>query len=189
MIFQNEIWKDVVGFESIYMVSSLGKIKSMPKQINNGKNIYFSKEKIKKQTIDKHGYSRITLTKNNKGKRFLLHRLIAESFIPNIFNKKIVNHIDSNPKNNSLQNLEWVNIRENSCHGIKKQTCSSIYIGVTFHKERNKWGASIFIDSKNIYLGRYDTQEDAHRARIKYEIENNIENKYLYENNSRNTNN
>lgn len=179
MVVENEIWKDVIGFEGLYMVSNLGRIKSLPKEINGGNFLYFSKEKIKKQTINKYGYSRITLTKNNKGKRFLLHRLIAESFIPNFLNKKVVNHIDNNPKNNSLSNLEWVSTRENCCHRYKKQNCSSNYVGVTFHKQRNKWGSSIRIGKKSIFLGRYDTQEDAYQARVNYEKENKIKNKYL----------
>jgi hypothetical protein len=179
MIVENEIWKNVVGFEGLYMVSNFGRIKNLPKQINNGNSIYLSKEKIKKETINKQGYSTITLTKNNKGKRFLLHRLIAESFIPNIEKKRVVNHIDNNPKNNKVSNLEWVTHRENTCHQIKKQNCSSIYIGVTLHKKRNKWGASIVINKKNINLGRYNTQEDAYLARVNYEKENKIQNKYL----------
>jgi hypothetical protein len=74
------------------------------------------KSRILKPDTDKHGYKKVTLSKNSKQKRFLVHRLVAEAFIPNVENKPHVNHKDSNRLNNRVCNLEWVTPRENQLH-------------------------------------------------------------------------
>lgn len=80
MRFSNEIWKDVVGYEGLYQVSNLGNVKSLR---NN---------KLLKQTTDRYGYKRSTLSYLNKQKCFQVHRLVAMTFIPNPLNKPTVNH-------------------------------------------------------------------------------------------------
>jgi len=72
-----------------------------------------------KQQISKNGYVRVELWESGKGKKYLLHRLLAESFIPNTENKPQINHIDGNKLNNSLSNLEWTTQSENQKHAYK----------------------------------------------------------------------
>ena len=85
---ENEIWKDVVGFEGYYMVSSLGRVKRMEMRIKIGnRNVLFN-GKIMGVLDNGKGYDRVKLTKNDKSKRFMLHRLIAEAFIDNNNNHK-----------------------------------------------------------------------------------------------------
>ncbi len=103
---QIEIWKDVIGFEGLYQVSSLGKVKNR-KLLN-----------IKPQ-INTHGYEYVSLYKNSLKKHYSIHRLIALHFIPNPENKKCVNHIDGNKLNNSLNNLEWCTSSENNIHALE----------------------------------------------------------------------
>lgn len=112
-----EIWKDIVGFERMYQVSNLGRVKSMGKIIykSNGVRQTFS-ERILKPGRGSHGYYGVALYNKGMGETHLIHRLIADAFIPNPDNKPMINHIDSDKTNNSISNLEWVNGKENSNH-------------------------------------------------------------------------
>ena len=94
-----EYWKPVVGYEGLYMVSNWGRIKSM--NYNHS-----GKERIMKQKIQ-GGYYSVNLSKNGIIKTYLVHRLVAEAFIPNLNNYKEVNHKDENKTNNVVSNLEW----------------------------------------------------------------------------------
>jgi hypothetical protein len=121
---ENEIWKDIPGYEGLYQASTLGRIKCLKRERINSRNpnyTLFLKEKIKKQSFNKLlGYLYITLTDRNKkpsSKR--VHRLIAETFINNLENKLEVNHIDNNKLNNSVDNLEWCTALENTRHLFK----------------------------------------------------------------------
>lgn len=114
-----EIWKDIEGYEGLYQVSNLGRIKSLPKFHRTNKNYssigYLSKEKILKNACDNagKGYLYVNLGRNG---RIKVHRAVAMAFIPNPNNYKEVNHIDGNPKNNNANNLEWVTHQENCLH-------------------------------------------------------------------------
>ena len=127
-----EIWKDVKGFEEYYQVSETGKIRR-----KKGKTIYkdgrvadFS-QTILKQSENKKGYFKVYLSKNSKKYIKTVHRIVAETFIPNPKNKKTVNHIDCNKKNNKIENLEWLTNKENMRHafdnGIFKQEIKQLY--------------------------------------------------------------
>ena len=95
-----EIWKDIKGYEGLYQISNLGRVKSL---------ISSTPDKEKFISIingKKNGYCYAMLHKSGRNKNYLLHRLIAENFIPNIENKPNINHIDGNPLNNNIDNLE-----------------------------------------------------------------------------------
>jgi len=112
-----EEWKDVVGYEGIYQVSNLGNVKRISK--TRGVNIKYKNDYILKPMDNGKGYLRVKLTNNGISKRVMLHRIIAEAFIPNIYNKKVVNHINCNLKDNSINNLEWCTQSENCLHAVK----------------------------------------------------------------------
>ncbi len=115
-----EEWRDIKDYEGIYMVSNLGRIKSLIGF--NGHN-YIKREKILnpyKQEGSKNYYrSVVKLKKDGKGKQFKVHRLVAEAFILNPENKLEVNHLDGNPLNNKVNNLEWCTRQENIDHAIE----------------------------------------------------------------------
>lgn len=107
-----ENWKFIKNYENRYMISDLGNIKSLKKPHRNF-------EKILKPIIQSGGYCAIDLGNGKTIKRFLIHRLVAENFLINEFNKKQVNHINGIKSDNRLINLEWVNASENQKHSIK----------------------------------------------------------------------
>lgn len=106
-----EIWKDIPGYEGLYKASSEGKIKSYYKR--RGKIIILS------PTLDRDGYLRVSLAKNKKISNHCVHRLIAETFIPNRENKPQINHINNIRNDNKKINLEWATAKENINHGFK----------------------------------------------------------------------
>ena len=114
-----EIWKDIKGYEGYYKVSNLGNIKRIETVIrykNNGLRNYPAK--VLKQEKIMEGYLRVVLMKEAVKKRFMSHRLVAEAFIPNTENKPFVNHINGNPNDNRVENLEWCTQSENEKHSI-----------------------------------------------------------------------
>ena len=92
----------------------------------NGEVFRKGKTKPLKPDIGKQGYQRVTLSHEGKTQRFLIHRLVAECYIPNLNNLPYVNHIDNNPMNNSVSNLEWCSHSENMLHCYKQNRCSNI---------------------------------------------------------------
>lgn len=112
-----EIWKDVVGFEGLYKVSNFGNVKSVDRYVSGKLNSKrFQKGKIMTAQKNRKGYFAVILHKNGIAHHFLIHRLVAISFIENRTNKEQVNHIDMNKGNNSVDNLEWCTSLENIRH-------------------------------------------------------------------------
>lgn len=130
-----EIWKDIKGYEGLYQVSNFSRIKCIERIVPT-KNQYgiSSSRKIKSKILKPYkrnskrndNHLVVCLYKNNKSKLFFIHRLIAEAFIPNPNNYPIINHIDGNPLNNKINNLEWSTIQMNTQHayniGLAKPT-------------------------------------------------------------------
>lgn len=153
----NEIWKDIPNYEGVYQVSNLGKVKSL--NYNRTKV-----EKIMLLTLNRYGYYAIGLSKNNKKKTFTVHKLVAMAFLGHTpcGYKLVVDHIDSNPLNNNLENLQLISQRENSYRQQGKH--SSSYKGVYWSKQLNKWRACITINNKQTHLGCFINEYDAHLA-------------------------
>ena len=116
-----ETWKDIDGYEGLYQISNLGRVKSLNKVIikKNGVHHPF-KEKILSHEVNNKGYITTTLCKNTKIKVFLVHRLVAKAFIPNPNNLSQVNHKDGNKENNHANNLEWCTQSINMRHAYKQ---------------------------------------------------------------------
>ena len=104
---EEEIWCPIKGYEGLYEVSDQGRVKSLK----------FRKERIMKQLITPKGYIRVGLRKNGYQKMCKVHRLVAQTFIPNPQNLPQVNHIDENPSNNKVENLEWCDAKYNNNYG------------------------------------------------------------------------
>lgn len=109
-----EIWKDIIGYEGKYMVSSFGRIKSLAKIVGNGKG-YLQSERILNLCKDSDGYLQFSLpTVNRRKKTYKVHRFVAEIFIGKIPEKAHVCHIDDNPQNNRVDNLYIGDIETNT---------------------------------------------------------------------------
>ena len=108
-----EIWKDIKGYEGLYQVSNLGRIKSFPRIGTQTK-----KERIKKFVKSFNGYYRVSLWKNGKSQVVSVHRLVVKAFINNMNDNLQVNHIDGNKENNAIYNLELVTPKENIKHAL-----------------------------------------------------------------------
>ena len=115
-----EIWKDIKRFEQYYAISNQGRVWSKDRLTRNNGGSYIKKGRILKGVPNNKGYLRVQLKAGGKSERFFIHRLVASHFVMNLENKPDVNHIDSNPLNNKVENLEWVTHRENMHHAINK---------------------------------------------------------------------
>lgn len=107
-----EIWQNIKGYEGKYQISNKGRIKSL---IFSNRQAKFMREKILKPQFNSN-YYQVSLTKDGITKQFTIHRLMAQTFIPNPYNYPCVNHKDGNKKNNSIDNLEWCNFSYNTRH-------------------------------------------------------------------------
>lgn len=128
-----EEFKDIAGWEGFYQISNYGRIKSLerfaPIRYRGGRmGKIFVPERIKATTIMQTGYEFLRLWNAGSSKFFLVHRLVAMTFIPNPENKRFVNHKDGNPSNNRLDNLEWCTTSENMLHAFK-------YLGRQVHNK------------------------------------------------------
>lgn len=114
-----EVWKDIPEYENLYQVSNLGRIKSLSRYVDvrEGVKIHIN-ERVKPHYINKKGYCQIGLCKDGIRKGFLVHRLVADAFIPNPQNKKTVNHINCDKSDNRIENLEWATYSENIKHAF-----------------------------------------------------------------------
>ena len=117
---EKEIYLPVKNYEGCYEVSNLGNIRSVDRLVPDGRIDKFRKLNGKKLSYSKGAYYSVSLSKNKIKKRYLVHRIVCEAFLPKIENKNIVNHKDSNTYNNNVENLEWCTTKENCLHSIEK---------------------------------------------------------------------
>lgn len=136
-----EIWRPVKGYEGLYEVSSYGRVRSLDKYDSMNR---FYEGRILKLFADRLGYLSVVLYSNSKRKHYLVHRLVAEAFIPNPDNLPQVNHIDENPSNDNVDNLEWCNAKYNSNYGTRIDRIRDIrlkngtYTGLSKEEYRKK---------------------------------------------------
>lgn len=112
-----EKWQDIQQFEG-YEVSNLGKVRGKDRFVKRKTGLCFVKGKELKQVFNKKGYPEVRFRQKGTHTK-LVHRLVANAFIPNIYNKPQVNHIDGNKLNNFANNLEWSTNSENQKHAYK----------------------------------------------------------------------
>ena len=147
MGMENEVWRDIEGFENKYQISNYGRVKSLSRiRKNKGNSVATIKERILKGKSDKDGYIEYALCigSHKKMKFFRAHRLVAQAFIPNPNNYPIINHRDENPKNNFVwvnedgtvnlekSNLEWCDYKYNTNYSIHKVSKQIVYGGITY---------------------------------------------------------
>ena len=136
-----EIWKPIKEFENHYEISNYGNVRSLYKYDVNKRKYILRKIPYNMEDVNDRGYLKLHLKINGKRKTKYIHRLVAEAFIPNPKKYKEVNHIDSNPSNCNVNNLEWCDRSYNIKYMQKHQ--NEI-------KERNEMRIEIL---ENIYYG------------------------------------
>ena len=170
-----EIWRDIEGYEGLYQVSNSGKVKSIVKGIGR------RSQELKLQ-YKNGGYAYLNIyDKDGKGKKYYIHRLVAITFLKNINNYKIVNHIDCNKANNNVINLEWCTQKHNIAESIKNGLQTRAYettlineLTGNIKKFRSMLDASNFlgkkyntISYKKDYLKSNDFKMDGYLISIK----------------------
>lgn len=146
-----EMWKPIEGYEGLYEVSNLGRVKSLKR--------LHTKERILSYFLNRQGYQRVNLWKENQSKKYSVHRLVAKAFVDNPENKNVVNHIDENKQNNCSCNLEWVTGLENhNCGTINKRISKSL----TNNQKKSK-PVKAFDDDGNC-IGSFPSVYEASRS-------------------------
>jgi hypothetical protein len=166
---EQEIWKDVKGFEGLYQVSNFGLVKSI-ERITMRKNGRFKpiRQRILKACINSSGYYLVRLSKNGVKNTFFIHKLVAINFLNHIPNKQkvVIDHKDGNKLNNIVENIQTVTHRENSSICFRKNTnkFTSKYIGVSRNKREKKWVSNIYLNGKIKHIGYFDNEIEASNA-------------------------
>lgn len=148
-----EIWKDIVGYEGLYQISNLGRVK----------NLRHGKERIMRACVNGSGYYQLSLVKNEVKKNYRIGRLLAQTFIPNPENKPCINHKDLNKINDLISNLEWNTYSENTKHarnndaGWKKRE---------YEIRECEYCHQMFIANK-VYARKYCTRVCSARGRVR----------------------
>lgn len=160
----NEIWKDIQGYEGLYKVSSLGRVKSSDRVVTckgGIKRLY--KGKILSIIMNKSGYFTVFLYKDNSAKQRYTHQLVAQAFIPNPNNLLEVNHIDEDKSNNRVSNLEWCTREYNCNYGTRNE-----------RKAKAQGKPVIMYDMNGNKLKEFDSMHDAERFLDKPHAHSNI---------------
>ena len=162
---KKEIWKDVKDYEGVYQVSDLGRVRSLDRTDYAGRSL---KGKILKLIPSSNGYLMLGLYSNGNVKKKTVHSLVARAFLNHktCGYKIVIDHINGDKLNNQLNNLQIISQRENSSKDKIGKT--SRYVGVSFHKQRNKFVANCLHNKKRIFLGYFKTELEASQAYNNY---------------------
>jgi hypothetical protein len=169
MVLDKEIWIPINGFETIYSISSYGRIRRDTGSINTFAG------KIFKQPVTPCGYISVSLSNKGKRETWLLHRLVMNNFIGKCPKDKEVNHIDGNKLNNHVSNLEYITKSQNHKHafsiGIKKAIRGSIHVNTTLNEDQVLW---IRKNYKKYNRGGFNLKNIADKFNIDFRTVGNI---------------
>jgi|JI10StandDraft_1071094.scaffolds.fasta_scaffold136380_5 hypothetical protein len=170
---EKEEWKDILGYEGIYQVSNLGRIRSLDRYVAHSRcGALYIKGKFLNPTYAKRvGYSTAFINEFGIKKSSCIHRVVAETFIKNPNNFEFVKHIDGNKRNNRVTNLEWFSMIESIVETYKKVKKTSEFNGIHFDKQKNKYIVVI----KRKWIGQFKTEEEAINKRNQYIKENDVD--------------
>ena len=160
-----EIWKDVVGYEGLFLVSSYGRVISLSRPYSNNKGIAFTRTRILSPRLNSGGYYQVAFAMNKKISQPHIHKLVAEAFIPNPNNYPQVDHIDCCKLNNRVENLRWCTQSMNNNNPLTKdRRKSNIHItGKKISQSLSMPVVRISLTNPNdikIYKSRDETKKD-----------------------------
>lgn len=152
---QEEIWKDIAGYEGKYQVSNFGRVKRLSKVVRSrgGFRTLTTKLLSPQTNKKKNFYYFIRLYKNGISKPFFIHRLVANAFIPNPQKLPQVNHKDGDKRNNVVENLEWCTASENVRHAFNN--------GFATPTISHYRGVKAFRLIDNSFVGEFKSQHEA----------------------------
>lgn len=167
----NEIWKELNGFEKEYYISNYGRVLSLPKEWTDTLGRVIKTDyRLMKLSDNGYGYKTVRLTKNNSSRNYLVHRLVAQTFLED--RNECVNHKDGNKTNNHLDNLEWVSYKENNQHAhdnklnndclktfvFEDDVLLNVFISINDASRRLNIPAQLiskYCNTNEVYKGRY----------------------------------
>lgn len=140
---ENEVWKDVEGYPGLYKVSNLGRVMTFQRDVNGV---------ILRQTNVSGNYKKVDLYNKYGYKTVLVHRLVAQAFLPNPNNLPEVNHRDEDPSNNNVDNLEWITHKDNMNYGTRTQRAVANTDWEAHSLKKQKAVYAIYPDTNNVEL-------------------------------------
>lgn len=153
-----EEWRPVVGWEELYMVSNLGRIVSLNKTVPSIHGQRPIRCKLLSPYVHKNGYCRVILCRNAKSHKYdMVHRLVAEAFIPNPDSKPMIDHIDRNRQNNKVENLRWCTLSENMHNPLTVEHCRKLNLG----RKRQEQYKPVVAIKNGVVEKRYDSIKSA----------------------------
>ena len=153
-----EVWKDIAGYEGLYQISNLGRVKSLEREVKVGRGTRHQAELIVKQETLNNGYLRVRLSKNGDMSGYLVHRLVAKMFIPNVANWTEVNHKNGVKTDNYVENLEWISHKENMRHAFR----TGLSGGEHFLNNKGSKAVSQY-DRNMVLIATYPSMHEAER--------------------------
>lgn len=166
------VWKNIPGFENYYEISSECIVRSIERFIPNGKG-RTGKRKMKSvkltQNIDNYGYKTVSLCKNGVQKTYRVHFLMWISFVGKINDGFVIDHIDDNPSNNNIENLQLLSHRNNIIKGtVAKRSKHSKFPNVSYRHDRKKFFGRIQYQGKSYITGHFNNETDAYKSVIDF---------------------
>jgi hypothetical protein len=169
-----EIWKDIAGYEGLYQVSNLGRVKTMAR-LHREDRPYMKKERVMNPPVNTTGYAHVALYKNKKGVIYSVHKLVASAFLERKIEDRVVNHKDGNKQNNVVSNLEWCTYGQNQRHAIETGL-------IKFRRGKERIDASLSdiqrLEIYNLYLAGGRRVEIAQKYGVVRQTVSNIINKF-----------
>ena len=169
----SEIWRDIVDFEGLYQVSSLGNVRRHPDK--QSKNKYVTPKPLSRALHEnRDGYLYATLSRNGKACKRTVHQLVATSFLPNAVYGCVINHLNGNKKDNRVSNLEVTTHQGNNLHahknGLTPKPGKSVYHNVHIRLSRYKdktytyYVAKIKDNYKILFIKQFTCEIEAAKA-------------------------
>lgn len=118
---KTEIWKPIKGYEGLYEISNKGNVRSLDRYVMNGNRCCLLKGKPRKTYFISTGYLMVDLYKNSQRTHYLIHRLVAEAFIPNPNVLPFIDHINTIRTDNRVENLRWCSCKENMNNPLTRE--------------------------------------------------------------------
>ena len=142
--FENEVWANVADTDGVYQVSTYGRVRTVGRIVRSGRGTRFEEGMILNPTLTR-GYPQVTLRRNGWFRAVPVHRLVAETFIPNPDGLPVVDHLNADKTDNRVENLEWATVSENvrrryGATKIQHGTCSRCVVQI--EKTSGNYGRS-----------------------------------------------